>query len=109
LIGFCRPQKAAGSLDAVLAAVTGKKKKMSVFNKSQFDWDKYKDTEEGKQEVHEMEQNKKAGYDVILFHGYPLTHFCSYLEKVAFLGRVDLRQHENEKSVRRSKRQDRSG
>jgi hypothetical protein len=75
------------NLEELVANITGKKKKMSTFTKTKLDWTHYKETE-GKDKVHEMEQHKKNGY----------------LEKMAFLSRVEERTIEQERSLRKGRK-----
>ncbi|XP_073845352.1 yeti [Musca autumnalis] len=76
----------SGGIGSLLNQI-GKKKKLSVLEKSQMDWKSYK-TEEG---IEEELQTFNKGKD-------------GYLERQDFLQRTDLRQFEIEKSLRQSSR-----
>jgi len=77
-------QKMGGALDNLVAGL-GKKKNLSVLDKSKLDWDKFK-TATGTSE--ELAHQKKNGY----------------LEKVAFLQRADEKQFEIERLQRQNSR-----
>ncbi|TDG47065.1 hypothetical protein AWZ03_006502 [Drosophila navojoa] len=76
-----------GGLGSLLNQL-GKKKKMSVLEKSQLDWKSFK-SEEG---IDEELQTHNKGKD-------------GYLERQDFLQRTDLRQFEIEKNLRQTRRQ----
>jgi len=78
-------KKGKGNLASLLANLNSQPKKLSTIQKSSLDWNTYK-TDKGL--VEELNQAKKDGY----------------LEKQAFLQRTDLRQFENEKSIRNKDR-----
>eukprot|EP00850_Spirogloea_muscicola_P018075 SM000162S02353 [mRNA] locus=s162:40773:42664:- [translate_table: standard] len=69
-------------LDAMLEQIE-KKKKLSIIDKSRKDWGEYKDE---KGVVNELEEYKKSS--------------DQYLDKVAFLGRAELREYEKEREER---------
>ncbi|XP_023177769.2 craniofacial development protein 1 isoform X2 [Drosophila hydei] len=77
----------AGGLGSLLNQL-GKKKKMSVLEKSQLDWKSFK-SDEG---IDEELQTHNKGKD-------------GYLERQDFLQRTDLRQFEIEKNMRQTRRQ----
>ncbi|KAI0236932.1 Craniofacial development protein 1 [Lamellibrachia satsuma] len=79
LSGVKRPGGGLGSLLGKL----GKKPKISTLEKSQLDWNKFKQ-QEGLEEELQVHNRGKEGY----------------LERQAFLSRADQRQYELEKSVR---------
>jgi len=75
-----------GGLDSLLSSI-GKKKTLSVIDKSQMDWNDFKK----KQNItEELESHKKSS--------------SSYLDKVSFLHRADLKQYEFEQSLKRRKK-----
>ena len=74
--------KATG-LQGLLASLDGKKK-MTTMEKSKYDWNNFKST----QDDHTLSQMKKASQD-------------GYLEKMAFLARTDDRQAQVARSNRR--------
>ncbi|XP_078724899.1 craniofacial development protein 1 isoform X2 [Lampetra fluviatilis] len=80
-----RPGGAAG-LSAVLGQIGGKKTKMSTLEKSKMDWDQFKEGEGISDEL-ATHNRGKAGY----------------IERQAFLDRVDHRTFEIEKSIRLTK------
>eukprot|EP00850_Spirogloea_muscicola_P002584 SM000010S04222 [mRNA] locus=s10:289649:291350:+ [translate_table: standard] len=69
-------------LDTMLEQIE-KKKKLSIIDKSRKDWGEYKDE---KGVVNELEEYKKSS--------------DQYLDKVAFLGRAELREYEKEREER---------
>ncbi|CAM9711272.1 unnamed protein product [Lampetra planeri] len=83
--GAKRPGGAAG-LSAVLGQIGGKKTKMSTLEKSKMDWDQFKEGEGISDEL-ATHNRGKAGY----------------IERQAFLDRVDHRTFEIEKSIRLTK------
>ncbi|KAH8394613.1 hypothetical protein KR222_000057, partial [Zaprionus bogoriensis] len=86
-----RPANGAGGAGAGLGSLLnqlGKKKKMSVLEKSQLDWKSFK-SEEGIDEELRTHNKGKDGY----------------LERQDFLQRTDLRQFEIEKGMRQTRRQ----
>lgn len=88
-VGLQRPM-AAGSTDRGLGSILnqiGKKKKISVLEKSQLDWKSFKQNEG----IEEQLQTFNKGKD-------------GYLERQDFLQRTDLRQFEIEKNLRQSRR-----
>lgn len=72
--------KKSGGLSSVLGALD-KKKKISVLDKSKYDWDNYK-SESGLED--ELRSNRNSGY----------------LDRQEFLQRVDFKQWENEREMR---------
>ncbi|XP_057291945.1 craniofacial development protein 1-like [Hydractinia symbiolongicarpus] len=72
--------KKSGGLSSVLGAID-KKKKISVLDKSKYDWDNYK-SESGLED--ELRSNRNSGY----------------LDRQEFLQRVDFKQWENEREMR---------
>jgi uncharacterized protein YecT (DUF1311 family) len=80
------PPKKKGNLDSLLGALN-KKKKMSTLQKSQLDWDQFKD-KEGLQDELNTHLNSKN----------------SFLDKQAFLARTDERQFEKEREIRITRR-----
>ncbi len=56
-----RPASGRSSLDSLVAGLSAKKKKASVFDTSRSDWINFKETE-GKEYVHELEQQAKDGF-----------------------------------------------
>lgn len=76
---------AGGGLSALLARID-KPKKMSTMEKSALDWGKFK-AGAGAEAVEEMERYAQDGY----------------LERQAFLGRMDQRQADNARDVRRKR------
>lgn len=87
--GLPRPplggRSSGGGLGAVLGQI-GKKNKLSVLEKTQLDWKKFKHTEGIEEEL----QTHNRGRD-------------GYLERQDFLQRADVRQFEIEKNFRQSK------
>lgn len=82
--------KRAGSVGNVLGQLMGKKAKLSTLEKSRLDWETFKKAEKIDEELRLHNKGKDG-----------------YLEKQAFLQRVDVRQFELEKDIRainRSKR-----
>jgi len=79
------PVKRGNALDNLVSSLSGKKKQMSVLDKSKLDWNKFKTTTGI---TNELEHHKKNGY----------------LEKVAFLQRADQKQYEKERELRLSKK-----
>ncbi|XP_046552743.1 craniofacial development protein 1-like isoform X1 [Haliotis rubra] len=84
-IGVKRPAAGAGGLGGLLNKI-GKKPKMSVLEKSKMDWNTFK--------------KDKGIEDDLQIHNRGKE---SYLERMAFLNRADVRQFEIEKSLRLSK------
>jgi len=79
-------KKGKGNLSSLVASLNSSQpKKLSTIQKSSLDWNSYK-TKKGLEE--ELKQATKDGY----------------LEKQAFRQRTDLRQFENEKSIRNKDR-----
>jgi len=78
-------KKGKGNLSSLVASLNSQPKKLSTIQKSSLDWNSYK-TKKGLEE--ELKQATKDGY----------------LEKQAFRQRTDLRQFENEKSIRNKDR-----
>lgn len=74
--------KSSSGIDAMLAQIE-RKKKLNILDKSRKDWGEYK---EDKGVIEELETFKKSG--------------TTYTEKVAFLGRADLREYEKERDAR---------
>ncbi|XP_067634047.1 craniofacial development protein 1 isoform X2 [Eurosta solidaginis] len=92
-IGLKRPMAAGGSgisgsggLGSILNQI-GKKKKISVLEKSQLDWKSFKQNEGIEEELQTFNKGKDG-----------------YLERQDFLQRTDLRQFEIEKNLRQSRR-----
>ncbi|XP_023218754.1 craniofacial development protein 1-like [Centruroides sculpturatus] len=82
--------KRSSNIGNILGKVMGKKPKMTTLDKSRLDWENFKKDENIDDEI-KLHNKGKDGY----------------LERQAFLQRVDLRQFEVEKSIReinRSKR-----
>eukprot|EP00002_Diphylleia_rotans_P018555 TRINITY_DN3591_c0_g1_i4.p1 TRINITY_DN3591_c0_g1~~TRINITY_DN3591_c0_g1_i4.p1 ORF type:complete len:281 (-),score=77.54 TRINITY_DN3591_c0_g1_i4:376-1218(-) len=74
-------KRPASNLDSIIAEI-GKKKKMNTLDKSRMDWDQYK---EKTQISDELKHATKGGY----------------LDKMAFLNRVDSRINDNLKSLKK--------
>ncbi|MGH0177554.1 UNVERIFIED_CONTAM: hypothetical protein FKN15_075426 [Acipenser sinensis] len=81
---ICRGKRPAG-IGSILNRIGGKKQKMSTLEKSKLDWDSFKN-EEGIGEELATHNRGKEGY----------------VERKAFLERVDHRRFELEKSLRLS-------
>lgn len=75
-------KKATGGLSGLLASM-GKKDKPSTLTKTKADWERFKNDQGIKEELHEHTKSKD-----------------SYVERQAFLQRTDLCQFEQEKSIR---------
>lgn len=84
--GYKRTMPAGSGINSVLNQI-GKKKKISVLEKSQHDWNSFKRTEG----IAEDLKTHNKGRD-------------GYLDRQDFLERTDLRQFEIEKSLRQSRR-----
>ncbi|XP_022659335.1 craniofacial development protein 1-like isoform X2 [Varroa jacobsoni] len=84
--------KVGGGLSTIVSGLLNKKNKMSIFQKTQLDWDNFTKEKNIKEEL----ANYNKGKD-------------GYLEKVAFLDRTDLRQFELEKAMRDRQRAARGG
>ena len=82
-----KPQKTS-ALDALVGGIE-KKKKISAVEKSSYDWDKFKEKEKIADELEEYTKN-------------------GYVEKQAFMNRVDLRKFEQEKAQRERERMKRA-
>ncbi|XP_050326372.1 craniofacial development protein 1 [Bactrocera neohumeralis] len=88
-VGLKRPMaggSSAGGLGSILNQI-GKKKKISVLEKSQLDWKSFKQNEGIEEELQTFNKGKDG-----------------YLERQDFLQRTDLRQFEIEKNLRQSRR-----
>nr|XP_014086112.1 craniofacial development protein 1 [Bactrocera oleae]XP_036226110.1 craniofacial development protein 1 [Bactrocera oleae] len=90
-VGLKRPMaggSSSGGLGSILNQI-GKKKKISVLEKSQLDWKSFKQNEGIEEELQTFNKGKDG-----------------YLERQDFLQRTDLRQFEIEKNLRQSRRND---
>ncbi|CAD7015345.1 unnamed protein product [Ceratitis capitata] len=88
--GLKRPMVGGGSSAAGLGSILnqiGKKKKISVLEKSQLDWKSFKQNEGIEEELQTFNKGKDG-----------------YLERQDFLQRTDLRQFEIEKNLRQTRR-----
>ncbi|MCO5589616.1 hypothetical protein L7F22_043584 [Adiantum nelumboides] len=87
-------RKKGGGLAAMSAAATGKPDKLNTLEKSKMDWTKYKDSNLGEHERHEMDAQTKGGSS-------GLGSMKGYMERRNFLERVQDRLEGQEREPKK--------